>query len=152
MNSIANSPAVTALPALHFRERVLDDNGEPLDGELPENWELADSRLPDLLRIGQGQLLITSADDLAFVRETLLPGWERGDDVVIRATYTQAAQIRMGDFLVALIDGALAVTYEVLVTGEDIPHLLNEPGEMCLALRADLSLLWASLAGQSGNA
>jgi hypothetical protein len=145
--------ATGGLPAIHFRECVLADDGTPLDGDIPENWELVDSRPAELLEIGHGLLLITSADDLAFVQETLLPGWEEGNDIVIRAIYApevQEKELRMGDILTVVVEGAVSICYEVLITQGDIPHLLEKQGEMCLALRLDFSPV-AGMADVSGN-
>lgn len=140
MNTEFTSPH--SLPAVLFRERVLDDAGTPL-ADIPENWELADTREPELLELGRGQLLILSANDAEFARETMLHTGN-DDDIVIRATFTpdpSCPVYRMGDILTVTLPEVLAVSYEVLLTHEDMPERLVQPGEMCLSLRPDLCLV-----------
>jgi hypothetical protein len=130
----------TAMPAILFRERVLDDEGKPL-ADIPENWDLADSREPELLELGRGQLLITVADDSEFVNNTMVPGSE--GQPVIRAVFTPAPtcqEFRMGDILTVMLPLG-SISYQVLVTHGELPEQLPVPGEMCLVLRAELSLI-----------
>lgn len=139
------------LQAMLFRERVVDDHGGPVDGELPENWELADGLPSELLPLGQCHLQITVADDFAFVKGLLLDGWDTGDDVVIRAVLEPPAGElpRMGDIVAVMVGDVFAFCYEVLVTHEDAPEHLTQDGEMCLSLRTDLGAVYAAMTGDN---
>jgi hypothetical protein len=152
MNTEATSPH--SLPAILFRERVMGDDGKPL-ADIPENWELADTREPELIELGRGQLLILSANDAEFAHETMLHTGN-DDDIFIRAIFTPESSCpvyRMGDIVtVVQPDVGAAISYEVRLTHEDFPAevllsqddfppKLVQPGEMCLFFRPDLSLV-----------
>lgn len=139
-----NTEATTShsLPAVLFRERVLDDAGKPL-ADIPENWELADTREPELLEFGRGQLLILATDVMDFLDSVMLHPVEDGEQT-IRAIFTPGPSCpayRMGDLLTVAVPDAGAITYEILVTSGELPEQLPQPGEMCLVLRADLCLI-----------
>lgn len=131
-----------AMPAILFRERVCDDAGKPLT-DIPENWDLSDSREPELLELGRGQLLILETDVLAFLDDVMLHHAAEGDQT-IRAIFTpepQCPEFRMGDILIAVAPDLGSISYEVLLTHGELPDRLPNPGEMCLVLRAELSLV-----------
>jgi hypothetical protein len=70
-------PISQPLRAYLMRELVLDPQGQPMfdsdhDGDLDAisaHWELMDNLEPTLVPICEGELLITSADDGAFLRQ-----------------------------------------------------------------------------------
>lgn len=139
-----NTEATTthSLPAVLFRERVLDASGKPL-ADIPENWELADTREPELLELGRGQLLILATDVMDFMDSVMLHPVEDGEQT-IRAMFTPDAgcpEFRMGDLLTVAVPDAGAITYEILVTHGELPGQLQQPGEMCALLRPDLCLV-----------
>lgn len=153
MNTQAATP--NSLQAILLREHVLDDSGKPMyEGDYlrdPIMFELANSREPELLELGRGQLLILSPDDAEFARKAFLHSGN-DDDLFIRAILTldpSCPVYRMGDFVTVAPLDVGAITYQVLLTHEDFPAevLLSEddfppklmqPGEMCLLLRPDL--------------
>lgn len=139
------------LRAMLFRERVVDDQGSPVDGEVPENWGLVDGLPSELLPLGQCSLQITVADDFPFVKGLLLDGWETGDDVVIRAVLEPppGELPRMGDIVAVMVGDVFAFCYEILVTHGDVPEHLTQEGEMCLALRTDLGAVYAAMTGEN---
>lgn len=140
MNTEATTPH--SLPSVLFRERVLDDAGKPL-ADIPDNWELADTREPELLELGRGQLLILATDVMGFLDSVMLHPVEDGEQT-IRAIFTPGPSCpayRMGDLLTVAVPDAGAITYQILVTHGELPEQLPQPGEMCLVLRADLCLI-----------
>jgi hypothetical protein len=151
MNTEATTPH--SLRATLFRERVLDDAGKPIDDNVPDPdvWDLADSRDPELLELGRGQLLILEADILGFLDDVMLHPAEAGDQT-IRGVFTPDAgcpEFRMGDMLTVAVSDVAAVTYEILVTHGELPERLPQSGEMCLVLRADLCVIHAATANIS---
>ena len=136
-------PHPHAMPAVLFRERVCDDDGQPLD-DVPENWAMADDgREPVLQELGRGHLLIVSVNDSDFFFEEVDSSID-GDAEIVRAVFTSESPCpmhRMGDILAVTLDDGSAISYEVLLTHGDMPHRLVEPGEVCLVLRAELSVV-----------
>ncbi|NMM13588.1 MAG: hypothetical protein HHJ17_08640 [Rhodoferax sp.] len=134
-----------SLPAVLFRERVLDDAGKPIDDNVPDPdvWELADTREPELLELGRGQLLILATDVMGFLDSVMLHPVEDGEQT-IRAIFTPGPSCpayRMGDLLTVAVPDAGAITYQILVTHGELPDQLPLPGEMCALLRLDLCLI-----------
>jgi|GEM_PF-5482373 len=131
-----------SMPVMLFRERVLDDVGKPL-ADIPDNWELADTREPELLELGRGQLLILATDVMGFLNSVMLHPVEDGKQT-IRAIFTPGPSCpayRMGDLLTVAVPDAGAITYQILVTHGELPDQLPLPGEMCALLRLDLCLI-----------
>jgi hypothetical protein len=127
------------MPVVLFRERTLDNAGKPL-ADIPENWELADTREPELLELGRGYLLILATDVMDFLDSVMLHPVEDGEQT-IRAMFTpdpSCPAYRMGDLLTVAVSDAVAIAYQILVTHGEMPDQLPAAGEMCLVLRADL--------------
>lgn len=145
------------IEATLLRPRVLAADGTArieVDDD-PNTWR--DGGDPDLVPMGKGVFSVILADD----RATLAQIDGDTDSMAVRARFEPLAdcpQPRMGDTLAVNLGPALAVAFEVAITGDDLASALSDwgtgastpflndgpaPGELLLILREELGALIA---------
>jgi hypothetical protein len=150
-------PTAQPLRAYLMRELVLDADGRPMTEDGPSDdpdamaahWELCDKMGPALVTVCEGELIIVSADDAAFLRQhviTEIGGSQNAIRAIFRSTTAAPAILspaapRMCDLIVVTVAAGTSLCWEVGPGHDDLPDVLTVPGEMCLVLREDLGLI-----------
>lgn len=154
-------PTSQPLAAYLMRELLLDPQGQPMTEDGPSDdpdamaahWELCDKMSDEngatLVAICEGELLIISADDTAFLRQYVaaeIGGSQNAIRAIFRPTTAappsfEPATPRMCDLIVVTIAKGTSLCWEVGPGHDDVPDLIPVPGEMCLVLREDLGLI-----------
>lgn len=145
------------IEATLLRPRVLAADGTPrieVDDD-PSTWR--DGGDPELVPMGRGVFTVVLADD----RATLAQIDGDTDSMAIRARFEPLAdcpQPRMGDTLAVNLGPALAVAFELVISGDDLASALSDwgagaptpliadgpaPGELLLVLREELGAVVA---------
>lgn len=132
-----------AFDFLLMRRRLVDFDGNPVDGDGPdpEQWALADALSdagvpPDLLSVGRGRMTVLSLDERDFMREKLMREPDANAQLIralLTVDETSGREPAMGDLLAVLLPGDVAVVYEVVIASAD----LETPAEHSLGAEAE---------------